>query len=251
MKKVVQYQRGFSNGFFVIDGKSVLAVDCGCAYGADAWLSACQEYHIELSSIRLIVATHGHGDHFMNMPVMRKLTGAPILCHKLAKQAMEQGLYPDVVPRNRIGREITAHQESGAAPWPWKYQPEFSPDLVTEGEVDLKPWGISGKLVETPGHAEGSYSVVLDWGDVICGDIVVEAPPGSGSCGLAYFAQDPTAGEVLFESVRTILASGVTFYSGHGGPFRKEEVQQALEQGIQEFYEQSVGAKYAKKDVCK
>ena len=34
MAKVIQYQAGMSNGFFVTDGDAVIAVDGGALYGA-------------------------------------------------------------------------------------------------------------------------------------------------------------------------------------------------------------------------
>lgn len=226
MGKIIQYTQGISNGFFVID-EGIIAVDCGSELGVDVFQDVCRETGVDPEDIRLIVSTHGHGDHFLNMKNMREMSGAPVLCHILAADAMRKGSYPDVKPRNETGEMLMGLNGSSSKAWPWNEQPIFEPDILVNSDTDLRHWGVRGYLTVTPGHAEGSLSVILEWGDVIAGDLIVEAP-GSGMCGLAYFAENLDDSNMLYSSIQKILSLGNVFYCGHGGPFTEKEVNVAL-----------------------
>jgi len=229
MRKVIQYTSGMSNGFFVVD-RGVIAVDGGSEVGEDLFREHCRESGIDPGDVKLIVVTHGHGDHFVNTGCMRAVTGAPILCHEVAAERMVNCVYPHVKPRNATGRRMAAEGMTG---FPWEQVP-ITPDLVKTGNVDLRPWGVEGFLTETPGHMEGSWSLVTAWGDVLVGDLLVTSP-FTGRCELGYYAEDPRDGSRLCGSVRRLLEQGQRFYSGHGGPFTREEVKLALSRGREEF----------------
>jgi glyoxylase-like metal-dependent hydrolase (beta-lactamase superfamily II) len=215
MAEVIQYTLGMSNGFFVKDDGFV-AVDCGSELGVEPFLGVCAESGVEPKDIRLLVVTHGHVDHFVNMGEMRTATGAPIMCHKNAERSMREARFPEVRPR------------SGFQPVPVLCP--IAPDLVVSGTVDLGPWGIGGRLVETPGHSDSCMSMVLDSGQALVGDLVVE-DPRDHSASLAYFCctDDMAAADrQIFLSVEYLLKSAATFFSGHGGPFTKADVARAL-----------------------
>ena len=78
MANVIQYPSGMSNGFFLVEGDAVIAVDGGALYGAEYVRKACSDAGIVPKQIRLIVASHAHVDHTCNLDELRKLSGAPI-----------------------------------------------------------------------------------------------------------------------------------------------------------------------------
>lgn len=218
---------GMSNGFFVKD-RGVIAVDTGSKLGSECFLSVCKDCGIEPEQIRLLVVSHGHVDHFVNAGRMRAVTGAPIMCHKNAERSLREALYPDVRPRNRLGEWIRSQSSPGEEPVPVLYP--ILPDIIVEGTVDLRPWGVDGLLVETFGHSLSCMSPVLESGQAIVGDLLVE-DPRDGSASLAYFSytdDQSMADRQLFASVSYLLEHAETFYSGHGGPFSREEIIQAL-----------------------
>ncbi len=51
--------------------------------------------------------------------------------------------------------------------------------IVLNGDNDeiLKNIGIGGKIIYTPGHTDGSISILLDNGDVIVGDLIMNIMP--------------------------------------------------------------------------
>ncbi|HHT17716.1 MAG TPA: MBL fold metallo-hydrolase [Papillibacter sp.] len=225
MTEVIQYTIGMSNGFFIRSGETVIAVDSGGEMGDGPFLDVCRKHGIDPRSIALLVVTHGHVDHFVNMGAMKALTKAPLLCHKLAAPFLWEGLKPDVFGRNALGRAVMARQAIEGDPIP--FVPKVEPDILFEGTYDLKPWGIDGKIIETPGHSKCSTAVILDSGQALVGDTIAQ-PPGASTVGLAFLSDTENSDAVLFDSVERILSAAHTVYSGHGGPFSRDEVMAAL-----------------------
>jgi glyoxylase-like metal-dependent hydrolase (beta-lactamase superfamily II) len=227
MPEVIQFTIGMSNGFFVRDGKAVIAVDSGGEMGAEPFLKACEKHGIDPRDIKLLVVTHGHVDHFVNIAAMKDITKAPLLCHKRAAPFLREGRKPEVYGRNALGRAIMERQAIEGDPIP--IVPKVEPDIVFEGAYDLKPWGIDGEIIETPGHSMCSTAVMLSSGEAIVGDTVAQ-PPGAPKVTLAFLTDTLGGDGVLFDSVGRILSLAHTVYSGHGGPFSREEVTAALEE---------------------
>lgn len=227
MSDVIQYRLGMANGFFV-RGDGVIAVDSGCELGREAFLGVCEEAGVAPDDIRLLVVTHGHVDHFLNMGEMRAVTGAPLMCHKNAEASLRQALHPNVRARSRLGRYMLTQLPPSEEPL--ALMRPVAPDIVVEGTVDLRPWGVEGRLVETFGHSDGCMSVILDSGQAIVGDLLVEdVRDGSPSLAFLCYTDDiQAANEQLFRSARYLAENAETFYSGHGGPFSKDDLLAAL-----------------------
>lgn len=226
MAKIFQYTLGISNGFFIFGSSGVIAVDTGLSESEEDFLKVCKEAGIKPSDIKLIVISHGHVDHFFNAAAMKRFTGAPLLCHKSAVRFLTEGIFPDVQGRTPIGKAILARQAVEGDPC--DHVPTVRPDITIDSEYDLRPWGIDGKIIMTPGHSRGCISVILDSGEAIVGDIIA-APPETGIPGLAYFTYPGSTDEELFSSVEQILQQATIIYSGHGGPFEHDVVAKALE----------------------
>lgn len=143
MLEVIQYTIGMSNGFFLWNGETVIAVDSGGEMGDGPFLNVCRKHSFDPRKIALLIVTHGHVDHFVNMGSMKTLTGAPLLCHKLAAPFLREGLKPAVFGRNALGRAIMEKQAIEGDPIP--FVPKVEPDILFEGTYDLKPWGLTGK----------------------------------------------------------------------------------------------------------
>lgn len=233
MSKVFQYECGMSNGFFIFD-KAVVAVDSGCLEGEEVFLDVCKKAGIKPTDIKLIIVTHGHVDHFYNVPAMKKLSGAPVMCHKNAADFLNKGLDPDVMGRTSEGKEIIRRQEAEGNPT--DHTPVVKVDYEIEGDYDLTPWGVSGKLIYTPGHSRGCMSVVLDTREAIVGDIIVKTPL-TGLPGLAFLSYGEDTNEELYASVRKLLDCADKFYSGHGGPFDRDTVSEILKKDEEAYRE--------------
>ena len=231
MSTVLQYQAGMSNGFFILEQDSVIAVDGGTLYGPEYAKKACADAGIDPARVKLIVVSHAHVDHTCNLDELRRLTGAPIAVHQAGAEDMIQAKMPVVFPRSQIGDEIMefAKQQGGM---PDDYLPPITPDLVWEEELDLHPYGISGKVIYTPGHSRSDTCVILADGQAIVGDLICEDSFTHGAPAIAYFGYDPDrrkANQLLFPSLERLASTGcTTFYSGHGGPFTRAQFAAAF-----------------------
>ena len=225
MAFVKQYESGISNGFFIVD-RDVIAVDTGAESDEIAIQRVFRETGVEPSSVKLIVITHGHVDHFLNLSALKTMTRAPVLCHKLAAPYLIEGRPPDIVARSDLGQLIIDRQiETGP---PIVGIPKVTPDIIIEGKTCLRPWGVNGYLIPTPGHSRGCISVVLDSGEAIIGDMFVQVPEIDQPCP-AFFTYPGGMDGELIQSLKSLLEIDIhTFYSGHGGPFSRSVIEDAI-----------------------
>lgn len=222
MVKVVSYQRGMSNGYFLVD-KSIVAVDTGSLEDEDSFLSACADCGIVPTDIKLIVITHGHCDHFQNLTCMKRLTDAPALCHKNAEVFLREGRWPNKVGRTWIGEDILRIEAVEGVDM--DHVAKVEPDILIEDEYDLHPWGVAARVLPVHGHSEGDLAILTDDGDALIGDLYAEGP-GYGKSGPAFFMGPGDAFMDAVESIEYVLSLGAhTFWSGHGGPFSRDEVE--------------------------
>ena len=230
--EVKQFMGDFANGFFIVDGDHVIAVDTGCEEGEEYYLRHCRECGIDPASIKLLVLTHGHSDHYMNTEAIRKLTGAPSLIHERDAHFMENGELPDVdiCGRTRLGTWILEEQAK-AGHGPVTEAPKATIDIKWSGtEYDLKPWGINGVIYLTPGHTLGSVSILLDDGSALVGDNFAQWQPETGG-GPAFLRSLKSAYEDVPNSLMMLIDIGARiFYSGHGGPYTADFVKQKVEE---------------------
>lgn len=216
MNSVTQISFGMVNAFLVAE-QGLIWVDTGVLNEGKTYNDVFSQLRINPQSIALILITHGHVDHFAHIQELKELTGAPVACHRNALNAVKAGISTDIAPCNELGRKVWEHiKASGALP-----SQSIEPDILLDAEFDLRPFGISGQVIATPGHTNCSVSVLLDSGEAIVGDMLVASPINGKVC-TAYFAVNEVE---LFVSLRTIIPKAEIFYGGHGGPFTRSEVE--------------------------
>jgi glyoxylase-like metal-dependent hydrolase (beta-lactamase superfamily II) len=108
--------------------------------------------------------------------------------------------------------------------------PSFGPDVLLDKEMSLRDYGVDGRIVFTPGHTDGSISVMLDTGEMICGDLLRGGYLGGAICptrpGYPYVAHDL---QQVRASIRRLLdLKPSKIYVGHGGPFDPASVAKWL-----------------------
>jgi glyoxylase-like metal-dependent hydrolase (beta-lactamase superfamily II) len=216
---VIQIPLGRANAF-VIRGKRPVIVDTGYPGSAPAIIDKLTENGIDPKSVSLILITHGHADHFGSAADLKQLTGAPVAVHKLDAEAARKGQDPPLNPTGAIGRLLMPLlTRRGPAK-----APPVEPDIFIEGEIDLKKFGLDGKIIHTPGHTAGSVSVILPGGEVIVGDLIMKGLVRFWQPNYPLFADNMAQ---LNESIKLILRKKpAKIFCGHGGPFDPKAVQQ-------------------------
>lgn len=210
---------------YVIRDEGTIMIDCGPPNKLNNFVKSMNKAAIDPKQIKLIVQTHGHWDHAGSTKAIKEVTGAQIAMHEPDKEWLEKSLNrlpPAASTWGRILLALTTRYMGSAQ------IPAASIDIVLHNEdLPLAPFGVSGKVVYTPGHTEGSVSVLLDSGDAFVGDLAMNGFPFTMSPGLPVFAEDL---KKVKESIRLLLEKGAkTFYPGHGKPFPADIIRKAID----------------------
>ncbi len=198
---------------FLVKGNRTVIVDAGYAGNGDKILCYLHEHLIEPEDISLIVLTHGHIDHYGSAAELRKITGAPIAMHRADAENIKNGI-------NHIGSPACL---SG---WILKslYKgtdmvraEALEADIIFDNDCDLREFGIAGSVIHTPGHTEGSISLILSGGEAIVGDLVMG---GLLFRKVPHYPLFSTSMSDLKRSIKKIVELSPTIiYASHGGPF--------------------------------
>jgi hydroxyacylglutathione hydrolase len=205
---------------FIIKAKKVIIVDTGYPGNANKILGHLRENSIKPDDVSLIVLTHGHIDHYGSAAELRKITGAPIAAHKADAEFLKKGINYVGTPARLSGRVLKFFY--GGANLVKKTPLEV--DIIFNNDRDLQEFGIAGRIIHTPGHTEGSVSLILSSGEAIVGDLVMGGILFKGVPGYPLFVSDMSR---LRESIqRVVRLSPTIIYASHGGPFSPEMLQE-------------------------
>jgi glyoxylase-like metal-dependent hydrolase (beta-lactamase superfamily II) len=220
--RIYPIKLGISN-CFILQGEGVVLVDCGVPNQRESFVRQLQTQGISPQDIRLIVLTHGHYDHTGSAAAIKSLTGAPIALHRADAEAVQKGETLAIHGFTGWGRMVAflgrvANISASVPPLPV--------DLILGDEgLSLEPYGIAGQVIYTPGHTEGSVSILLEGGHALVGDLAMAMPPLRFRPGLSTFGSDM---ETLKASARKLLDLGArVIYPSHGAPFSAEVLRRA------------------------
>jgi len=215
---------GIDNAYIVKD-KGVVMIDSGNPKKGKSFLNALKKAAIKPDEIQLIILTHGHWDHIGSAAEIKQLTGAKVVLHKKERHLLEESLKP-------MPPGVTTWGKISTKLFSWTIVPlvHIEPtkvDIVLEDETfSLLDYGISGKIVYTPGHSSGSVSVLLDSGEAFVGDMAMNKFPLRLSPGMPIYAENL---QMLVESWQKLLDEGIkTVFPAHGAPFSVDIIHKEL-----------------------
>jgi glyoxylase-like metal-dependent hydrolase (beta-lactamase superfamily II) len=205
---------GFTQCYLLRGERSIL-IDCGPPNKERLFLKRLKRFSVRPGEIKLIIATHGHWDHIGSAKAIKEITGAGIAIHEKEKDCLQESLMM-LPPSAGLWAAILARTMSFLLPSaPLQATPA---DLLLGNQAfPLGEYGIPGKVMNTPGHSQGSVSVLLESGEAFVGDLAMNRLPLRLCPGLPIFAEDLKRAR---ESLRMLLDQGAkTVYPAHGRPF--------------------------------
>jgi glyoxylase-like metal-dependent hydrolase (beta-lactamase superfamily II) len=210
---ILPIDKGFTNSY-ILHSESSIMIDV--PYNVKDFYKKMEEVPIEVDEVELIIITHGHLDHFASLKEIKEVTSAKVAVHKNDIRGLEGSTIPvptGVTAWGSVTRVILNNLVS-----PFLKAPLIETDLVLGDEgLSLSEYGIPGRIYHTPGHTEGSCSVLLDNGKAFVGDIAMNKFPLCLSPRLSIYSHDYRK---LVDSWRILLSRGAEkIYPGHGNPF--------------------------------
>jgi glyoxylase-like metal-dependent hydrolase (beta-lactamase superfamily II) len=208
---------GKTHVYLIKDGDSAMLVDAGPLRSSDMVTAAILKSGTDLRQLKGIIMTHTHKDHSESLLKFREVIGAPIMVHYSEAPCLEQGFTPIPLGTMLLTGFISWLGRTYGSNWP-KYPP-VKPDILVQERLDLQSYGFDGYIIHTPGHTEGSMSLILPEGSAFIGDSLM----GVGlNTVMPAFANDLPA---LYKSWKILLDTGSEiFYPSHGGPVTRNQL---------------------------
>jgi len=205
---LIQLEEGFVNPVLITNAENSVLVDTGRRRYGNHILRQIEKYTGKPDNIKLIILTHTHFDHAGNARFLKERTGAKVVVHRNEVEYLEKGFTPIPLGTSSLAKKLSWAGRN-LVPFIGKY-PSVKPDIIVDEKFSLSPWNIDGYVLHTPGHTEGSQSVILG-NTILAGDMFFNRgikgvfPP---------FADDP---ELLLKSWERIFDLGIEIiYPGHG-----------------------------------
>lgn len=214
-QNIIPIKIGYVNSYLILNGSHSALVDTGNKNHGDIILQKIKQLNLQPSDIKLIILTHAHFDHTGNAAFLKEKTGAEIIVHEAEKEELARGFTS--IPKGTLPfTKITSWLGRNMLTLVGKYDP-VEADVTVKEKLDLAPWKINGYILHTPGHCNGSISVILQE-KALAGDTFFNRvfnthfPP---------FADDP---EQLLKSWQMLFDLGIKeIYPGHGPKFKIEK----------------------------
>lgn len=214
---------GMINAFLIIHDHHCILVDSGLPGTESKVEKALKSNGLTFTDMTLIVITHAHIDHAGNAGLIRELSKAPIVAHEDDLPFFTGKAPMTFCPTGWFGRLF---KKTGLIEKP--YDP-FEPDIMLKNKdvLDLASFGIPAMAKHTPGHTQGSISVVLQNKEALVGDLVSSGILLGGIMRKNHAKRPPFEDDPLrvCHELQGMVHKGVeTFHMGHGGPLHAMEV---------------------------
>ena len=218
---------GKVNLYLIQGGNGYLLVDAGLPGKAGELFARIGEQGISIDRIGLIVITHVHFDHVGSLKEVQAAAGCPVMVHETEAELMRRGVVT-IPPGTRwFSRPfLGAARRSAWIKRRLRYPP-VTPDILVSGDgCSLEEYGFPARILHTPGHSEGSVSVLTEDGDAFVGDLASnDWPLGKGPI-FNPFGDD---GDRMLRSWRKLLRLGARrILPGHGEPFDAARLEAVL-----------------------
>lgn len=219
-EKVISIPASGANLYLIKNGKESVLVDAGPPNKGKWILKQLKSYGFNPEDIILIVVTHCHYDHVGSLDYLKRKTGAKVLVHENEANHLHSGYLDLPNGTNPFTKSIvwivkTFFSSMG------KYAP-VEPDIVISKRYDPEIDGLDAFIIPTPGHTDGSLSLILENTIAFVGDAAFNI---MGAGVYPPFANEP---DKLMESWESLLQTHIKYiYPGHGKMFKIEKLSKS------------------------
>lgn len=219
----MNYQAGRRLGVnvYLIDGGTeFLLIDVGYEETTEEVLDLCRKMDFNLSTCKMVIATHADADHIQGLARAKEVTRAKIAAHPTSVEALETG------DKIMTFAHIAAQQFDIPMP-PCKVDVLLNDgDVIGVGNLKLEVWS-------TPGHTPGQLSFKM--GNLLfCGDNIYK-----DSCVGVIDAHHGSSIPDFIASLKRILKDDSQFLlPSHGPVFKRDNkiIQKAIDRLSQYQY---------------
>ena len=207
MSTITRIKCKTDNCYLVSEGRNAILVDTGSSPCLDMVIAECDKY-----DLKLIVLTHVHFDHAENAAALSKRYGVPVAFHQADEELFESfdkqplksyGLTGSIV----LGMSLKVLRET-------KVERPENIVYIKDGDT-LNQYGINAKIIELPGHTNGSIGVDVEEKHLLVGDAMDNwVLPGMGHL---YYNFDDI--KKTYDKIKAL--SPRIIYFGHGKPIKQ------------------------------
>jgi len=208
--EIIPISFGFVKAFLVKGDKTII-VDAGLKGSTKKILRAMQANGIKPSDVSLLLVTHVHGDHMGGLKALKDMLGAPVAVHQCEAEYLAGGKSAPVVLHSSVMKLLSGIMKRQ------KLQ-GVQPDVLIGDRLILDDYGVEGFVFPTPGHTDGSVTLVTGTGDAIVGDMV----GGGRSPAFPGVYKDLQMLKASIGLLKWINIRNV--YTSHGGVYPIDEV---------------------------
>jgi hydroxyacylglutathione hydrolase len=213
------------NRCYLIKENGIIMIDGGPPNKVGAFQKYLTEKSVTPNDIRLIVLTHGDFDHVGSAQAIKLLTGAQIAIHERDRLNFEKSQHNFPLGTTMWGRFLRFILNPITQKI-FSFTGGTSDIILEDSDYPLQDFGISGKIVYTPGHTKGSVSVILENGEAFVGCLAHNNIPFRLRPGLPIFAEDI---DEVKKSWNSLLQRDVKMiYPAHGNPFPVDVIKSIL-----------------------
>ena len=211
---------GITNCYLIEARDGYIMVDTGQQRRGKKFLRAIQQLGIQPEDIKLIIVTHAHFDHVGSLAAIQGYCQCPVMMHPQEAKLTEGAIVVIPPGTNTLGRVVSWMGEHSKILWRFA---AATVEYPVEHEYDLQSFGVSGKVISTPGHTPGSLSVLLEDGRAIVGDLAMNQ---FFTQNYPIFAELP---EKVYESWQLLIDNGSKqIYPAHGPAFSVDRLKAVL-----------------------
>lgn len=200
---------GNVNCYIVTNKDKAILIDTGRKKYREKILEKCKEYHVNL-----IILTHGHMDHCQNAAYLANALNIPIAMSEKDMDMIPDNREQHMLAKTFLGKIVLSVSLSS---FEKDSLDVFEPSIYLKNGDSLNEYGIDAKVVELPGHTNGSIGLEIEGDKLFVGDALMNMFYPTVS--ILYVDE-----QEMLSTAKCVSELGErTIYFGHGKPKRNRK----------------------------